>query len=221
MLPKLLPLYRMTFNDFEKKLTPELRKDFCRHLASIALFGVPDPIKDGWLWEFLKAIDSDSRKIWASAIGGQLSSVEDETAKNVWNRWLSQYWTNRNTGVPVPLTSDELEEMIGWCTRFALVFDEVVEKISANPAPSLKNTRLYHDLKNEKLIEVHHGALTKLLIHLLPNAATPFWHCADAVFILKGLAKTSVPRSELAKICDELAKLGCGGSELMRDLENN
>ncbi len=221
MLPKLLPLYRMTFSDFENKLAPELRKDFCRHLASIALFGVPDPLKDGWLWEFLRAINSESRNIWSSALGGQLDSVEDETAKSVWNRWLNQYWANRNTGVPVQLTSDELEEMIGWCTRFVLVFDEVVEKICANPAPSLKNTRLYHDLKNEKLIEVHHDALTKLLIHLLPNAATPFWRCKDAVFILKGLAKTSVPRSELAKICDELAKLGCGGADLMQVIETN
>jgi len=221
MLPNLLPLYRMTFNDFENKLTSELRKDFCRHLASIALFGVPDPIREGWLWEFLRTIDSDSRKIWASAIGSQLDSVEEETAKNIWNRWLREYWASRNTGVPVPLTSDELEEMIGWCTRFALVFDEVVEKICANAAPSLHNTRLYYDLKNEKLIQVHPNAMIKLLLHMLAKAATPFWQCEDAVVILKGLAKTSAPRTELVKICDELARLGCGGSDLMRDLETN
>ena len=160
-------------------------------------------------------------KIWASAIGGQLDSVEEETAKNIWNRWLREYWASRNTGVPVPLTSDELEEMIGWCTRFALVFDEVVEKICANAAPSLQNTRLYHDLKNEKLIQAHPNAMIKLLLHMLAKATTPFLQCADAVFILKGLAKTSVPRTELVKICNELARLGCGGSDLMRDLETN
>ncbi|MFH0849138.1 MAG: hypothetical protein V1857_06520, partial [archaeon] len=67
MLPNLLPLYRMTFSDFENRLAPELRKDFCRHIASIALFGVPDPVEEGWLWEFLRVIDQSSRKMWASA----------------------------------------------------------------------------------------------------------------------------------------------------------
>lgn len=221
MLPNLLPLYRMTFNDFENKLTRELRKEFCRHLASIALFGVIDPIEDGWLWEFLRAVGSEGRKTWASAMSGQLDSVDDETAKNVWNRWLCKYWASRNTGVPAPLTSDELEEMIGWCVKFVLVFDEVVEKICVNTAPSLQNTHLYHDLKNAKLIETQPAGITKLLLHLLPKASTPFWQCEDVVSILKGLAKTSVPRTELVKVCNELAKLGCGGSDLMRDIETN
>ena len=218
MLPKLLPLYTMTFNDFENKLTLELRQNFCRHLASIALFGVLNPIKDGWLWQFLKTVNADTRKTFAAAVNEQLSSVEEETARNIWNRWLDEYWTSRNTGVPVPLTKDELEEMIGWCIGLIPVFDKVVEKIVANPPPSLKNTHLYNDLKNDELIKAHSAALAKLLIHLLPNATTPFWQCRETLNILEGLAKTNIPRPEIAKICDELARLGCGGSELKQGL---
>jgi len=218
MLPKLLPLYTMTFNDFENRLNSELRQNFCRHLASIALFGVLNPIRDGWLWDFLKAVNADTRKTWAAAVNEQLNSIEEETAKNIWDRWLEEYWTCRNTGIPVPLITAELEQMIGWCIGLIPVFDKIVEKIVANPPPSLKNTHLYNDLKNDELIKAHSAALAKLLIHLLPNATTPFWQCREAINILEGLAKTNIPRSEIAKICDELARLGCGGSELKQGL---
>ncbi len=218
MLPKLLPLYKQTFTNFKNKLPIRLRESFCRHLAQIAIFSTEDPLKDGWLWDFLKTVDAADRKIWAAAVRYELDSVGDESAKGLWDRWMSKYWSNRITGVPVPLTPDELEEMVYWATELTTVFPEVVDRICASSAPRLKNTNLYHILKERQFDLKHPVALTKLLIHLLSNAAEPFWQCTDVENLVRALIKTPVERSELIRVCHQLARLGCDNAAELKKL---
>jgi len=209
MLPKLLPLYRMTYKDHLGKLTTELIKDLCRHLASIALYGSSNPLDKGWLLDFIKSVDAQSRVTWAAALGGQMGGIDPEVAKGIWERWLRKYWHDRSTGVPVPLSQAEVEQMIGWIVDLKIVFDEVVDQICDYPAPPLHNTRLYHDLAKEELIIANYRSIAKLLLHLLPTSATPFFQCKDCLDITRILSKTTIVGNEIDRIHDELAELGC------------
>ena len=209
MLPKLLPLYRMTYKDHLGNLPTELIEDLCRNLASIALYGNSNPLDEGWLLEFVKSVNVQTRVMWAAALGGQMGGIEPEVAKGIWERWLRKYWHDRSTGVPVQLSQDEVEQMIGWIADLTIVFDEVVDQICDCPAPQLRNTRIYHDLAKEELIIASHRSTAKLLLHLLPKAATPFFECKDCLDITRILSKTAIPGEEIGRIRDELAKLGC------------
>jgi hypothetical protein len=99
--------------------------------------------------------------------------------------------------------------MIGWIVHLGIVFGEVVDQICDYPALPLRNTRLYHDLAKEELIIANHGSIAKLLLHLLPKAAVPFFGCRDCLDITRILTKTTVPTKELDRIRNELARLGC------------
>ena len=53
------------------------------------------------------------------------------------------------------------------------------------------------------------NALAKLLLHLLPNATQPFWHCGDVEDLVRSLLRTSASRRNLLRIYNELAQVGC------------
>lgn len=209
LLPKMMPLYEKTFFRLKNGLSKELRYNFCGHLASIALFGTGSPLDDGWLWEFMKVVDEEDRISWASAMTRELALLKEDSAKELWNRWLNRYWSQRITGIPKPLSAKELEEMVYWSAELSPIFPEVVDKICKSKPPRLENTHLYHNLVAQKFAALHPTGLITLLLHLLPNAAQPFWQCSDVEELVRGLLDTPTPREGIKRICNELSRLGC------------
>ena len=93
LLSDLLPLYEKTFAHLSTDLgSSELRDHFSGHIASIAIYGSTNPVQDGWLGRFLKAVDSKERKNWAFHIRILLQDMQENIAQNLWERWLKEYW---------------------------------------------------------------------------------------------------------------------------------
>lgn len=221
LLLYLLPLYEMTFSRLEHQFTRELREQFCKHLASIAIYSRVDPLKHGWLWRFLRAVSDEMRQEWARAIRYTLDSLNETTIKDLWNGWMNRYWSERITGVPVKLSQDEVEEMVYWAAELSPVFPDAVENICASDPPRMENTHIYHDFLEKDFATKHPVPLTKLLSHLLPNAAEPFRQCGEVEDLVRRLLQTSAPRSQLLQICNELAGLGCpSANELGKFCQN-
>jgi hypothetical protein len=177
-------------------------------------------MKDGWLQKFLLEVDPESRKSWASHVGHQLLASKEESVKDLWERWVDDYWSQRITGVPLPLSEDEKEEMVLWAIPLEPVFPAVVEKICAIPAPSLKHTFLYDELVQKKIASRHPIWLTRLLQHLLLKAYEPFYYCSEVEELVRSLVDFPAPHRELSQVCDELAQLGCpNATELRRLIE--
>jgi hypothetical protein len=209
LLPYLLPLYEMTFPRLEQEFTKALREAFCRHMADIAIYSGVDPLKHGWLWRFLKTVSSDVRQGWARAIRYALDSSNEAAIKDLWDRWMDTYWSDRLTGVPVRLSQGEIGEMVYWAVDLGPVFPDAVEKIRASDPPRMEHTHIYHDLLARDFAAKHPVPLTRMVSHLLSNAAEPFWQCADVEGLVRKLLQTSAPRGQLLQICNELATLGC------------
>jgi hypothetical protein len=210
MLPKLMPLYRETFKKLKGSMSDEMRRHFYRHIASVAIYGGSDPIKEGWLWEFLSNIDD--YKNWAHAFGAELGSLKTDAATTLWKIWLNKYWSERITGIPVPIVADELIEMIHWAIDLSILFPDIVDKICLSPAPSLGTTNLYRKMNKMGVVQKYPSAVTKLLLHLLPIATQPFWYCKDIEDLVKALIASPVSRENLHQLCNHLAKLGCSNA---------
>ncbi|MBA7637251.1 hypothetical protein ES703_44889 [subsurface metagenome] len=221
LLQYFLPLYEMTFCRLDQHFTGELREAFCRHLASIAIYSRIDPLKHGWLWRFLSTVNDEVRRGWASAIRIELDSLNEDAAKDLWDRWMNKYWEERITGVPVPLSQDEIEEMVCWATELGPVFPDVVNKICTSNPPKLENTRVYHDFQKKDFATKHPAPLTRLLVHLLPNTAEPFWQCEEIEELVRTLLQTTAPRDQLLQVCNELARLGCANANELGELCQN
>lgn len=217
LLPDLLPLYEQTFTKLSTEL-PSLRDRFCEHLASIAIYSSSNPVKDGWLQNFLLKVDPESRKHWAANIYHQLLSLKEESARDLWERWMDDYWSQRIKGVPLPLSEGEKEEMVLWAIPLEPVFPAVVKKICDNPAPGLKDTLFYRNLDQKKFATRHPVSLTHLLQHLLSNAYEPFYRCKEVEELVQSLVGSDVPIGELLLVCDQLARLGCPNSAKLKEL---
>ncbi len=212
LLPNLLPLYEQAFPKLSSELLSK-RERFCEHLASIALYSSSNPMSDGWLQQFLLEADPGSHKSWASSIGSQLLGVNKQSIQDLWRRWMDDYWSQRNTGVPLLLSEAEKAEMLLWILPLEPIFPVVVEKICATSAPDLKHTQLYYELVEKKFARKYPEPLTRLLQHLLSNAHEPFLHCREVEQLVRSLVDSTVPRPQLRLLCNHLARLGCPSAD--------
>jgi hypothetical protein len=217
-VPLVMPLYIQTFRKFLSRLPDDLRGRFCGHLASIAIFGAEDLLKDGWITNFLKSGETKDRVSFASAVETDLASVGENEKKKLWDRWLNRYWADRITGIPVPITVEEQKYMILWSVELEPVFDQVIEKICSSQAPNLTHTHFYHLLDERQFASKHPAAISKLLIHLLQGATEPFWYCKELGDIVQSLLRTSQQRSDLILICNQLARLGCASASALGEI---
>ena len=142
LLPFLMPLYERTFSRCWR-LPRDYRRRFCEDLASIAAFSSIHPLKEGWLARFMLAVGPEERSTWAAHMREMLKGMDEGAQETTWRGWIWDYWQERITGVPIPLGSDEMGEMVTWCLYLTLVFPEVVEKIRESPFPTLTHTFLF------------------------------------------------------------------------------
>ena len=190
-----------------------MRDRFCKHLASIAVYSSSDPMKSGWLYKFLSGASPEDHKSWASSVGSQLLAVNRQSIPDLWCRWMDDYWSQRNTGVPVSLSEAEKAEMVLWVLPLEPILPAVVEKICATSAPDLQQTWLYYELVEKKFARKYPEPLTRLLQHLLSNAHEPFLHCREVEQLIRSLVDSTVPHPELRLLCNHLARLGCPSAD--------
>ena len=219
LLPDLMPLYEGMF-PHAPELPQRLRRQFTKHLASIAVYGPGNPVEEGWLGRFLDAVEPEDRANWVSDVGFILRQLEEDAIQDLWNKWLGEYWSLRNQGIPLPPDPEELEKMIDWSPNLASVFPEAVERIGESPLSAISHSRhLYRRLEQSGYASRYPEAVATLLQHLLPYAPQPFSPCQRIADMFPALVQSnSVPRPMLSRICDELARSGCQNAVELRRL---
>ena len=120
----------------------------------------------------------------------------------------------------MPLEPDELEEMIDWSLRLAAAFPEVVQRISESAPSTIKYSRRFlPQLAESDYASRYSEAVAELLRYLPLYATQPFLHCDQVATLFHELVlHTSVPRTVLDQICNELGSLGCPNAAELRGL---
>jgi len=219
LLPDLLTLYERTFPRVPN-LPQRLRRQFGKHLATIAVYGPGNPVEEGWLGGFLSAVEPEDRAGWAFEVGFILSQLEEDAIRDLWGRWLGEYWSRRNRGIPLPLDPNEVEKMVDWSLQLAPVFPEAVAQVCEIMPSFVKYSRRFLPrLAKSDYASRYPEEVAQLLRHLLPRASRPFWHCDHVATMFRQLVQSgSVSRPVLNQICNELGTLGCPNSAELRGL---
>ncbi|MGA2400548.1 MAG: DUF4020 domain-containing protein [Syntrophobacteraceae bacterium] len=211
-LPYVMPYYRRTFRELHS-LGDAQRKQFCEHMASIAIYSSINPIEDGWLNEFLGTVEETDRTDWAGQVENMLRGLEDDAVKLLWGQWLEKYWHRRNLGIPTALSPSELGEMVTWSACLGSVFDKAVKMICEVPAPEISDTYMFHLMDEKEFAKQHTKELAKLLLHIIPKIQQR-WMCHELVPLAKSLRENGLDVSTLKKIQDALIILGCEINDL-------
>lgn len=217
LLPNLLPLFEQTFSKLSGRLAGK-RERISEHLANIAMYSSVNPVQDEWLDKFLRECEAEDLRNWTSSVTHQLMDLKEEFAKDLWDRWLGEYWSNRIGGVPVPLSQEEINKMAEWAVWLKPVFSEVVEKICESDAPKLEYGFIYRELAEKTFATSHPVALTRLLRHLIPHVQLPFFEFNEVDELVRNLIGTEAPTNELLLLCDDLARLGYSKADELRRL---
>jgi hypothetical protein len=219
MLSELMPCFEEIFPTLHSRFGERQRESFCQFLAGIACYGSIDPVQNGWLQRFLKAVTLEERAMWANSTSWTLSKMKEPLADRAWDRWIGAYWQNRIDGLPMPLDTAEISAMIPWVKAFRLSYSKAIEKIYLSPLPKTEHGFFYHELNKSSLPKSYPEDTAKLILYLLKADFAPIYVFNEVVDIFHQIAPCIEARDALVRICDQLARLGYfGAADLRRSL---
>ena len=153
-----------------------------------------DDVIDTWIPSFFQNSDSDTHAKFALQLGMFIANMDDVQQRELWVRWLRDYWINRIHGVPVPLAVEETVAMLSWTPSFKSTFPEAVEL--------------------SKRLEVRTGSdLQRMsrVLYSLVRAETWRVHAeetADFLILLRPVLLSSHSRKEILKLIEKVRRAG-------------
>ena len=185
------------------------------HVVIICIFGMNDPLGNGWLADFLNSAETEDRTSFASQFGQCLMNMQDDAKKALWDRWLKEYWERRNQGVPVPLSHAELVEMVEWAGELEPVFPDVVEVVCAGLVPHIEHSSLFYVLKKEKshIVSRYPEEMAKFLTRLASDTRMQRYFCTDLELLTERLISAGASAAQWTGYVQQLATVVSPGAQ--------
>jgi hypothetical protein len=92
-------------------------------------------------------------------------------------------------------------------------FPEAVARILASPTPIDNHSFIFRDLVGTEYPDHFPTAVAKLTLHLLRSNFGALYDLDQVDTIVRKLAASSIDRTDLFGICDELARIGYPGAK--------
>lgn len=169
VIKKLFYNFKKVFFTISKE-DDEYIKAFSQKVAGIAIYCEIDETKDKkWMMEMISVVNEKVRTNFAEEFYRQLSRLDANKADQLWEDWVRDYFSKRNSNIPISLSQSEIKEMMHWIVYFDKYFDEAVEYITSNNI--LLNMYILFDLENEKkkLISKHPNGVAKYFYHMIKD----------------------------------------------------
>jgi len=208
MLPGLLPAYISHLPQTTRD-SDERSRMYCGHLAGIAVFGVIDPIANGWLAEFVSRASRRERLHFASEMTQCLRGADQKAKDGAWNRWLKVYIQRRVQANPLPLDPEEAGSMCEWALVLKDHYAGIVESLVAGPAPSVKGRMFYYRLREDDVVGLAPALSAQLLTALLSNEdGSELWDLDQVDAMASQLIDIDPSGPTLLPLCEQLGRLG-------------
>lgn len=186
-------------------LPDDLRRQLAGHLASLAMYAIPDP--ETWLTRFIADAPEEFRVEWAQQVTFALTDLEKLAATKQWNRWIAAYWAGRNSSVPLPFTPAEASATADWVLELPEARTRAIDLVLGSPA-SLDARRGFLYRLSELDLAAEADDWARLLTHLLRNTSG---QQGELGHYLQGLVlklRQGIPQPDLSALIDEAMRLG-------------
>lgn len=149
----------------ESDLAPQRRR-FVEYYAWMVVYCVGNPLAE-WVPCFFRHSKPATRRGFAADLRRRFRDLDDRQQLELWRRWLKKYWENRLYGVPAPLETGEIEEMVEWSAHLPAVFSEAVSLAVRMPQTSLQRGSSIDAIEKSDLPAKHPEAVARLLLYLV------------------------------------------------------
>ncbi len=199
------PTFQEKFGDLTEQPgnEPFTQKLFADAYTKLLCHYAPDPEK--WLKETIKKCTSDTAALVAQAMQNRLREADPEQQKDWWDRWIFQYWRDRNMGAPLSISPAEGSRMIGWTPHLTESFPEAVELAKETPweGPS---TQLFIELSRSSAVSKFPDTAAELLINW-GEKSTVSTDWGDGLEILDKIEQAHLSEQTIENIADLKAQI--------------
>ncbi len=195
----------------------EQAERFSSALAALAAFSQADPWHaEGWLFHFMKDVAAEHRAHWAGDFGHYVESLSPAGAEGLWNRWLSDYWDARITGVPRPLDDSERQAMVLWVVALGAHLPAAIDLVLKAPPSTIDHLALYR-LKQSGITATNGSEVGRLLRGLMANLQAISWDSGEVMDIAREALIHGAKPTDMLAVAEDMVRLGCArGDELRR-----
>lgn len=181
----------------------ELVPDRARQLGGWVSLLATSPATSGLtlvqLQTFIQHAALDAREAFAEAVPSQLGKLGAEERRDLWQAFLSKYWADRRTNMPLPLDPREVRAMIEWIPALPEVASEALSALRGSPGKGFQHagSLLWHWKHDDSWVREHPTEAVGLVAFLVERRAIDHWLTKEAVSVIKsalasGAAKASV-----------------------------
>ncbi|MCY4379791.1 MAG: DUF4020 domain-containing protein [Candidatus Dadabacteria bacterium] len=154
-------------NRFKDCPDSQLREKFIESYTTMLVDFASNPIEK-WIPKFFEDADEEWKCHFTFAMKSRLASMDSESKRQLWERWLKLYWKNRLQGVPAPLNPHEISAMLHWLPHFEEEFPEAVDLAVEIKQITFEIGLILSGIEKSGLCQRHPEAAAKLLIYLVP-----------------------------------------------------
>ena len=107
------------------------RELFAGTYTKFLCYYAPEPGQ--WLKATIDRSSTDVTVLLAQALENRLKEADPEQHQDWWRRWMRDYWTDRNIGLPKPISPEEGTQIAAWTAHLTESFAEAVDLAKRTP----------------------------------------------------------------------------------------
>ena len=183
------PTFQQKFSELAEQSTNELhtKRLFANAYTRLLCHYAPEPRE--WLQETIRRTTTHTAALIAQGIESRLREADPEQQRDWWERWIRQYWKDRNMGSPKHTSMAEGTYMVSWTPHLTELFPEAVQLAKETPWEG-PTTQLFIQLQRSNAVSKYPDLVADLLMD---------WREKSGVSIIWGTALEVLDKIEEAE----------------------
>lgn len=190
--------------DHTDQLTERESGRLAKHLADIATRSQQDP---RWIGDFTMRSASELREAWLRQIGWSLKALDAAGINAMWSTWGEDYWTQRASGIPRPLTDGEATALLTCLPHLVGHLSSAIALALRRPAGVGDHAEALEEF--EVVLNAEPRAASSLLAAMLEDSAKPFFGGCYKLEALAPHLPGDLSGDIRKRIVESAMRLGC------------
>ena len=185
------------------------QRELGRHLATVAVLVLQNPLNQGILSRCIKPLPEDLLERFATVIAQILSEMKQDDAQAVWRRWLLEYLKQRSLGQPKPWTPGEVQQIPFWILYAGPLFPDAVTAFKNLPdRAGIHVDWVIIDLDKQTDVFDHAEACAELILALTEATSDPLADPGKLLSIVERVKSVGVSQDLVRALDERMLKLG-------------
>ena len=209
-------------------VSESLIPDSSRQLGDWVAFLLANRDKSGLtlrkLQVFVQSTTEEGRTSFANALPRQVEQLRPEVRRALWHEVLAPYFRDRRTNMPLPISPQELREMVAWTFAFPETVDDVIAELRATSVEKIEHAddvirRWKGD--DDSWLRNHPTQAACIVAFLAERKSIAPWITENAVSVLEKAYAAGADKAVVMGAVENLVALGSQSAPaLMARLKN-